>query len=204
MVGMSDHLEELMRLQAQQEAMTSEPFGKGVKHLPVQEFEYTRKNPARRNLPRWLEGQENFLKGHYQSAIESEQLESDLDKDDFACERFECIYKTALSTVYLAEDAWNHREQNRPGTELELVSKELVHVRIEEYLCDYLRHFRYRKPKGELVKAALASYPHLQRALVNGEISYVVAAEFIYERCGINISENTISFTLRELKLVEK
>ena len=79
-----------------------------------------------------------------------------------------------------------------------------MHVRVEAYLRDYLRHFRYRKPKGELVKAVLASYPHVQKALVEKEISHVVAAAFILERSGISVSENTISYTLGELKAVEK
>ena len=92
----------------------------GFSTCPSQSLSHVRKNPIRRNLPRWLEGRESFLKGHYRLTLQSGQLESDLDTDGFACERLECHYKTALSTVYLAEDGWNHREQNRPGTELEL------------------------------------------------------------------------------------
>jgi len=201
---MSNHLDELKRLQAEVDALTPEQFEKRIKHLPRPEFDYTRKNPTRRNLPNWLEGQEKFIKDHYQFAIESEQLESDLDTDGFACEKLESIYKTALNTIYLAEDAWNHREQNRPGTEIELALKELVHIRVDDYIREYLRHFRYRKPKGELVKAVLASYPQLRRSIVEGKIILLVVAEFIYGRCGISVSENTISYTLRELKLVEK
>ncbi|MDE0949945.1 MAG: hypothetical protein OSA45_01660 [Halioglobus sp.] len=201
---MSDYLEDLKRLKAEVSLVATGQLENGVQHLPKPELEYVRKNPIRRNLPRWLEGRESFLKGHYRLTLESGQLESDLDTDGFACERLECHYKTALSTVYLAEDGWNHREQNRPGTELELALKELVHVRVEGYLRDYLRHFRYRKPKGELVKAVLASYPHVQKALVEKEISHVVAAAFILERSGISVSENTISYTLGELKAVEK
>jgi hypothetical protein len=38
---------------------------------------------------------------------------------------------------------------------------------------------------------------------VEGKISNLVSAEFIYARCGINVSENTIAITLRELKLLD-
>jgi hypothetical protein len=68
---------------------------------------------------------------------------------------------------------------------------------------EYLRHFRYRKTKGDLVRAVLVSYPQLQSAIVDGKISNLVIAEFIYARCGINVSENTIAITLRELKLLD-
>jgi len=200
---MSNYLEELKRLQAEVDALTPEQLEKRIRHVPRPEFAYTRKNPTRRNLPTWLEGQGKFLKDHYRVAIESEVLESDLNTDGFACEKLECIYKTALNTIYLAEDAWNHRQQNRPGTEIELALRELVHSRVDNYICEYLRHFRYRKPKVELVEAVLLSYPQLQSAIVDGEISNLVIAEFIYGRCGIKVSENTISITLRELKLID-
>ena len=68
---------------------------------------------------------------------------------------------------------------------------------------EYLRHFRHRKPKGELVEAVLASYSQLQSAIVDGKISNLVIAEFIYGKCGVNVSENTISITLRDLKLID-
>ena len=123
--------------------------------------------------------------------------------DGFAFEKLECIYKTALNTIYLAEDAWNHRQQNRPGTEIELALRELVHSRVDNYMREYLRHFRHRKPKGELVEAVLASYSQLQSAIVDGKISNLVIAEFIYGKCGVNVSENTISITLRDLKLID-
>ena len=200
---MSNYLEELKRLQAEVDALTPEQLEKRLRHVPRPEFAYTRKNPTRRNLPNWLEGQGKFLKEHYRVAIEREVLESDLNTDGFACEELECIYKTALNTIYLAEDAWNHRQQNRPGTEMELALRELVHSRVDSYMREYLRHFRYRKPKGELVEAVLVSYPQLQSAIVDGKISHLVMAEFIYGRCGIKVSENTISITLRELKLID-
>ena len=200
---MSNYLEELKRLQAEVDALTPEHLEKRIRHVPRPEFAYTRKNPTRRNLPNWLEGQGKFLKDHYRVAIEREVLESDLNTDGFAYEKLECIYKTALNTIYLAEDAWNHRQQNRPGTEMELALRELVHSRVDNYIREYLRHFRYRKPKGELVEAVLVSYPKLQSAIVEGTISNLVIAEFIYGRCGIKVSENTISITLRELKLID-
>jgi hypothetical protein len=200
---MSIYLEELNRLQAEVDALTPEQIKKRIRHVPRAEFAYTRKNPTRRNLPNWLEGQGRFLQDHYRVAITSEVLESDLDTDGFAYERLECIYNTALSTVYLAEDAWNHRQQNRPGTEIELALRELVHTRVDNYMREYLRHFRYRKPKGELVKAVLVSYPQLRSAIVDGTINNLVIAEFIYGRCGINVSENTICNALRELKLID-
>jgi hypothetical protein len=199
---MSVYLEELKRLQAEVDALTPEQLKKRIRHVPRSRFAYTRKNPTRRNLPSWLEGQGKFIRDHYRVAIASEVLESDLDTDGFALEKLECIYKTALNTIYLAEDAWNHRQQNRPGTEMELALRELVHTRVDNYMREYLRHFRYRKPKNELVKAVLVSYPQLQGAILEGEISNLVIAEFIYGRCGINVSENTISMTLRELKLI--
>jgi hypothetical protein len=200
---MSIYLEELKRLQAEVDALTPEQLEKRVKHQPRSEFAYTRKNPTRRNLPNWLEGQDKFLEDHYRVAISSGVLESDLDTDGFALERLECIYKTALNTIYLAEDAWNHRQQNRPGTEIELALRELMHTRVDNYMREYLRHFRYRKTKNDLVRAVLVSYPELQSAILDGKISNLVIAEFIYGRCGINVSENTISITLRELKLLE-
>ena len=200
---MSNYLEELKRLQAEVDALTPEQLEKRIRHVPRPEFAYTRKNPTRRNLPNWLEGQGNFLKEHYRVAIEREVLESDLNTDGFACEELECIYKTALNTIYLAEDAWNHRQENRPGTEIELALRELVHSRVDNYIREYLRHFRYRKPKGELVEAVLVSYPQLPSAIVDGKISHLVMAEFIYGRCGIKVTENTISITLRELKLID-
>ena len=200
---MNIYLEELKRLQAEVDALTPEQLEKRPRHVPRPEFAYTRKNPTRRNLPNWLEGQCKFLQDHYRVAIASEVLESDLDTDGFAFEKLDCIYQTALNTIYLAEDAWNHRQQNRPGTEIELALRELVHTRVDNYLREYLRHFRYRKPKGELVKAVLLSYPQLQSAILDGEISPLVISEFIYGRCGINVSENTISITLRELVLSE-
>jgi hypothetical protein len=200
---MSIYLEELKRLQAEVDALTPEQLEKRVKHQPRPEFAYTRKNPTRRNLPNWLEGQDKFLEDHYRVAISSGVLESDLDTDGFALERLECIYKTALNTIYLTEDAWNHRQQNRPGTEIELALRELVHTRVDNYMREYLRHFRYRKTKGDLVRAVLVSYPQLQSAIVDGKISNLVIAEFIYARCGINVSENTIAITLRELKLLD-
>jgi len=200
---MSNYLEELKRLQAEVDALTPEQLEKRIRHVPRPEFAYTRKNPTRRNLPNWLEGQGKFLKDHYRVAIEREVLESDLNTDGFACEKLECIYKTALNTIYLAEDAWNHRQENRPGTEIELALRELVHSRVDNYIREYLRHFRYRKPKGELVEAVLVSYPQLPSAIVAGKISNLVIAEFIYSRCGIKVSENTISITLRELKLID-
>ena len=199
---MSIYLEELQRLQAEIDALTPEQLEKRIRHAPRPELAYVRKNPTRRNLPGWLEGQGKFLQDHYRVAMESGVLESDLDADGFAYEKLECIYNTALSTIYLAEDAWNHRLQNRPGTEIELALRELVHTRVDNYVREYLRHFRYRKPKGELVKAVLLSYPQLQSAIVAGKVGNLVIAEFIYGRCGINISENTISITLRELKLI--
>jgi hypothetical protein len=201
---MSDHLEELKHLQAEVDGLTPEQFEQRIRHMPKPAFNYTRKNPTRRNLPNWLEGQEKFLKDHYHIAIESGQLESDLDTDGFACEKLEGIYQTALNTIYLAEDAWNHREQNRPGTEIELALRELVHIRVDDYVREYLRHFRYRKPKDELVKAVLASYPQLRKALVEGQVSHLVVGEFIYGKCGVSVSDNTISHTLRDCKLVEK
>jgi len=199
---MSNYLKELNRLQAEVDALTPEQLEKRIRHVPKPEFVYTRKNPTRRNLPGWLEGQGKFLQDHYRVAIESGVLESDLDTDGFACEKLECIYKTALDTIYLAEDAWNHLDQNRPGTDIELALRELVHSRVDNYMREYLRHFRYRKPKGELVEAVLVSYPQLQSAIVDGKIGTLVIAEFIYGRCGINVRENTISITLRELKLI--
>ena len=200
---MSNYLEELKRLQADLDALDPEQFEQRIRHQPRPGFEYTRKNPTRRNLPNWLEGQGKFLQDHYRVAIESEVLESDLNTDGFAYETLECIYKTALDTIYLAEDAWNHRQQNRPGTEIGLALRELVHSRVDNYMREYLRHFRYRKPKGELVEAVLVSYPQLQSAIVDGKISHLVMAEFIYGRCGINVSENTICIALRELKLID-
>jgi hypothetical protein len=200
---MSIYLEQLKHLQAEVDALTPEQLEKRIKHVPRPEFAYTRKNPTRRNLPNWLEGQGKFLQDHYRVAITSEVLESDLDTDGFAYERLECVYKTALNTIYLAEDAWNHLQQNRPGTEIELALKELVYTRVDIYMREYLRHFRHRKPKGELVKALLVSYPQLQRAIVDGKISNAVIAEFIYGRCGINVSENAISIILLELKLID-
>jgi len=199
---MSLYLEELTRLQAEVDALTPEQLDKRSRHVPRPEFAYTRKNPTRRNLPGWLEGQAKFLQDHYRTAIASEVLESDLDTDGFAQEKLECIYKTALSTIYLAEDAWNHRQQNRPGTEIELALRELVYTRMDHYMREYLRHFRFRKPKGELVQAVLVSYPQLQSAIVDGKISNLVIAEFIYSRCGIHVAENTISITLRKLELI--
>ncbi len=200
---MSIYLEELKRLQEEVDALTPEQLEKRIRFVPRPEFAYTRKNPTRRNLPNWLDGQCKFLRDHYRVAITSEVLESDLDTDGFAYEKLDCIYKTALDTIYLAEDAWNHRQQNRPGTEIELALRELVHTRVDNYMREYLRHFRYRKPKGELVKAVLVSYPELQSAIVDSQISALVIADFIYSRCGINVSENTIAITLRELKLID-
>ena len=200
---MSIYLEELKRLQAEVDALTQEELEKRVRHEPRPEFAYARKNPTRRNLPNWLEGQDKFLEDHYRVAISSGVLESDLDTDGFAFERLECMYKTALSIIHLAEDAWNHRQQNRPGTEIELALRELVHTRVDSYMREYLRHFRYRKAKGDLVRAVLVSYPELQSAIADGKISNLVIAEFIYGRCGINVTENTIAITLRELKLLD-
>lgn len=201
---MSDHLDELKHLQAEVDELTPEQFEQRIRHVPKPAFSYARKNPTRRNLPNWLEGQQKFVKNHYQSAIESGQLEFDLDTDGFACEKLEGIYQTALNTIYLAEDAWNHREQNRPGTEIELALRELVHIRVDDYVRDYLRHFRYRKPKDELVKAVLASYPDLRKALEEGRVTLPVVGEFIFRKCGVCVSENTISYTLREFKRVQK
>lgn len=200
---MSIYLEESKRLQAEVDALTPEQLEKRIRHVPRPEFAYARKNPTRRNLPNWLEGQGKFLQDHYRVAKSGEVLESDLDADGFACEKLECVYETALSTIQLAEDAWNHRQQNRPGTEIELALKELVYTRVDNYMREYLRHFRYRKPKGELVKAVLVSYPQLQGAIVTGEISNPVIAEFIYGRCGIKVSETTISASLREFGLID-
>ncbi|MCB1730703.1 MAG: hypothetical protein KDI21_09520 [Halieaceae bacterium] len=200
---MSNYLEEIKRLQAEVDALTPEQIGSKIRHVPRPGFAYTRKNPTRRNLPNWLEDQGRFLQDHYREATESGVLEPDLDTDGYAFEKLECSYKTALSTIYLAEDAWNHRQQNRPGTEIELALKELVHTRVDNYMREYLRHFRFRKPKSELVKAVLASYPLLQNAIADGKIANLVIAEFIYSRCGINISENTIYISLRELGLID-
>jgi hypothetical protein len=200
---MSIYLEELKRLQGEVDALTPEQLEKRVKYRPRPEFTYTRKNPARRNLPNWLGGQNKFLEDHYRVAISSGVLESDLDTDGFAFERLECMYKTALDTIYLAEDAWNHRQQNRPGTEIELALRELVHTRVDNYMREYLRHFRFRKAKNELVRAVLVSYPQLQSAIVDGKISNLVIAEFIYGRVGLKVNENTIATTLRELKLLD-
>ena len=199
---MSNYLEEIKRLQAEVDALTPEQIGSKIRHVPRPGFAYTRKNPTRRNLPNWLEDQGRFLQDHYREATESGVLEPDLDTDGYAFEKLECSYKTALSTIYLAEDAWNHRQQNRPGTEIELALKELVHTRVDNYMREYLRHFRFRKPKSELVKAVLASYPLLQNAIADGQIGNLVIAEFIYSRCGINVSENTISTSLRELGMI--
>ena len=200
---MSNYLDEIKRLQAEVDALTPEQIESKVRHVPRPGFAYTRKNPTRRNLPNWLEDQGKFLQDHYRVATESGVLESDLDTDGYAIEKLECSYKTALDTIYLAEDAWNHRQQNRPGTEIELALRELVHFRVENYMREYLRHFRFRKPKGELVKAVLVSYPLLQNAIADGELGNFVIAEFIYSRCGINVSENTIYISLRELGLID-
>ena len=200
---MSNYLDEIKRLQAEVDALTPEQIESKVRHVPRPGFAYTRKNPTRRNLPNWLEDQSKFLQDHYRVATESGVLESDLDTDGYAIEKLECSYKTALDTIYLAEDAWNHRQQNRPGTEIELALRELVHFRVENYMREYLRHFRFRKPKGELVKAVLVSYPLLQNAIADGELGNFVIAEFIYSRCGINVSENTIYISLRELGLID-
>lgn len=199
---MSLYLEELTRLQAEVDALTQEQLDKRIRHMPRPEFAYKRKNPTRRNLPNWLEGQAKFLQDHYRAATASEVLESDLDIDGFACEKLECIYNTALSTIYLAEDAWNHRQQNRPGTEIELALRELVYTRVDNYIREYLRHFRYRKPKSELVQAVLVSYPQLKSVIADGRISNLVIAEFIYSKCGIHVAENTIAITLHKLELI--
>ncbi len=198
---MSFYLEELTRLQTEVDALGPVQLDRRIRHMPRPEFAYIRKNPTRRNLPSWLEGQAGFLQGHYRTAVDSEVLEADLDTDGFACARLECNYRTALNTVYLAEDAWNHRQQNRPGTEIELALRELVCTRLDGYMREYLRHFRFRKPKGELVKAVLVGYPQLQSAILDGKISNLVIAEFIYSRCGISVSDNTIAITLCKLGL---